>query len=133
MKALAYIAAAALFIAALGTGIFGLLYILGAFSPEGSTSWLGTGIILVIIAFLCVAGGIALIYFTRRSEKKAAAASQNVVLNVDLPGNVSMDTLKCQSCGGALTPDDIKMVAGAPVVTCPYCHTTYQLTEEPKW
>jgi uncharacterized Zn-finger protein len=29
--------------------------------------------------------------------------------------------------------DNIKMVAGAPVVTCPYCNTTYQLTEEPKW
>jgi uncharacterized Zn-finger protein len=29
--------------------------------------------------------------------------------------------------------DNIQMVAGAPVVNCPYCHTTYQLTEEPKW
>jgi hypothetical protein len=133
MKVFAYIGAAALFIVALGTGIFGLLYILGAFSPQGSNSWIATGVVLVIIAFLSAAGGIALIYFTRRSEKKEAAASQNVVLNVDLPGNVSMDTLKCKSCGGALTPDDIKMVAGAPVVTCPYCHTTYQLTEEPKW
>jgi uncharacterized Zn-finger protein len=44
-----------------------------------------------------------------------------------------MDTLKCKSCGGALGPDDVKMVAGAPVVTCPYCKTTYQLTEDPKW
>jgi uncharacterized Zn-finger protein len=25
------------------------------------------------------------------------------------------------------------MMAGAPVVTCPYCQATYQLTEEPKW
>jgi len=25
------------------------------------------------------------------------------------------------------------MVAGAPMVTCPYCHTSYQLTEDPKW
>jgi uncharacterized Zn-finger protein len=44
-----------------------------------------------------------------------------------------MDTLKCRSCGGALKPENITMVAGAPVVTCPYCGTTYQLTEEPKW
>jgi uncharacterized Zn-finger protein len=29
--------------------------------------------------------------------------------------------------------DNIQMVAGAPVVNCPYCKTTYQLTEEPKW
>jgi hypothetical protein len=54
-------------------------------------------------------------------------------LNIDLPGKVKLDSLKCQSCGGVLSSDNIKMVAGAPVVTCPYCHTTYQLTEEPKW
>jgi hypothetical protein len=44
-----------------------------------------------------------------------------------------MDTLKCKSCGGSLTMDNIKMVAGAPVVSCPYCNSTYQLSEEPKW
>jgi uncharacterized Zn-finger protein len=32
-----------------------------------------------------------------------------------------------------LTSENIKMVAGAPVVTCPYCGSTYQLAEEPKW
>jgi phage FluMu protein Com len=57
----------------------------------------------------------------------------NVTLKVDLPGNVNLDTLKCQSCGGVLTMDNIQMVAGAPVVNCPYCKTAYQLTEEPKW
>jgi len=41
--------------------------------------------------------------------------------------------MKCKSCGGSLTMDNIKLVAGAPVVNCPYCNTTYQLTEEPKW
>jgi len=54
-------------------------------------------------------------------------------LNVDLPGDVNMDSLKCKSCGGTLTAENITMVAGAPMVTCPFCHTAYQLTEEPKW
>ena len=27
----------------------------------------------------------------------------------------------------------LQHLAGAPVVDCPYCHTTYQLTEAPKW
>jgi hypothetical protein len=27
----------------------------------------------------------------------------------------------------------VTMIAGAPTVECPYCGTTYQLTEEPKW
>ena len=61
------------------------------------------------------------------------AVTENVTYKVDLPANVNMDTLKCKSCGGTLTMDNIQMVAGAPVVNCPYCHTTYQLTEEPKW
>ena len=41
--------------------------------------------------------------------------------------------MKCQSCGGTLTSDNIKLVNGAPMVNCPYCNTVYQLTEEPKW
>jgi hypothetical protein len=53
-------------------------------------------------------------------------------------------------CGGALSvlfgfgliwfasqrmtkAENIKMLAGAPTVECPYCGTTYQLVEEPKW
>jgi len=41
--------------------------------------------------------------------------------------------MKCKSCGGVLSANDIKMVNGAPMVNCPYCNTVYQLTEEPKW
>ena len=46
---------------------------------------------------------------------------------------MNLDTLTCKSCGGQLTSDNISMVAGAPVVSCPFCGTSYQLTEEPKW
>jgi len=41
--------------------------------------------------------------------------------------------MNCKNCGGALKADNVKMLAGAPTVACPYCGTTYQLTEEPKW
>jgi len=116
-KIIAYIAAAILI-------FFGVLFIWGAFSPDGSTGWLVVGAISVVI-------GLGLIFLAGR--KKVVPASQNVTLNIDLPGNVSMDSLKCKSCGGVLTAENIQMVNGAPVVTCPYCHTVYQLTEEPKW
>lgn len=56
-----------------------------------------------------------------------------IFVHIDLPANINLDTLKCQSCGGNLTLENIQLVAGSPVVHCPYCHTTYQLTEEPKW
>lgn len=106
--------------------LFGVLFILGAFSPQGSISWIPVGLILVLIGF-------GLIWFAGRIKPALSSQGENVTLNIDLPANVNLDSLKCKSCGGSLTTDNIKMVAGAPVVDCPYCHTTYQLTEEPKW
>ena len=119
IKIIAYIAAA-IFI------FFGVLFVWGAFDPnQGSMGWIPVGLI-------SIAAGFGLIWFAAR-QKPAPASGQNVTLQVDLPGDVSVDKLKCQSCGGSLAPENVKMVAGAPVVTCPYCHTSYQLTEEPKW
>jgi hypothetical protein len=132
MKTISCVGAAILFIIATILLIFGVLFIWGAFSPDGSTGWILTGVIIVGIALACVAGGIVLVIYNRRSQAANVAAS-NVTLNVDLPGNVKMDSMKCQSCGGVLTKDSIQMLAGAPVVSCPFCGTTYQLTEEPKW
>ena len=131
-KTVGYIGAAVLFIAAAVFVVFGFLYILGSGSASGQASWFGTGILLVVIGFVLVALGFGAIWLVRR-RSAAAAGEQNVTYKIDLPANVNMDTLKCKSCGGTLSSDNIKMVAGAPVVTCPYCHTTYQLTEEPKW
>jgi hypothetical protein len=118
IKIIAYIAAAILI-------FFGVIFIWGAFSPQGQISWILIGLISVGIGF-------GLIWFGAR-KAPAPAGSGDVTLKIDLPANVEMDTLKCKSCGGALKPENINMVAGAPVVTCPYCGTTYQLTEDPKW
>jgi cadmium resistance protein CadD (predicted permease) len=104
---------------------FGILFVWGAFSPDGSPGWIIVGIISIGIGF-------AIIWFTSR-QKSASQADQNVTLKIDLPANVNLETLKCKSCGGTLTMDNIQMVAGAPVVNCPYCKSTYQLTEDPKW
>jgi len=117
-KIIAYIGAAILI-------FFGVIFIWGAFSPAGQVGWILVGLIMSGIAF-------GLIFFASR-RPAGQAGDQNITLKVDLPANVQMDTIKCKSCGGALQPENITMVAGAPVVTCPYCHTTYQLTEEPKW
>ncbi len=104
--------------------IFGVLYILAAFNPDMPDNLIITGVILVLIAF-------GLIFFATRVKTKPA--DTNITYKIDLPAEVKMDTLKCQSCGGVLTMDNITMVAGAPVVNCPYCKTSYQLKEEPKW
>jgi len=117
IKIIAYIAAAILI-------FFGILFIYATFSPNGSVGWLVVGTISVLIGFV-------LIFWAAR--KPAIGSDQNVVLKIDLPANVSMDTMKCKSCGGVLSTENITLVAGAPIVTCPFCKTTYQLTEEPKW
>ncbi|RME88220.1 MAG: hypothetical protein D6770_07510 [Anaerolineae bacterium] len=118
LRIIGYIAAAILI-------FFGVLFIWGAGGPEGGGwGWVFTGAISVLLGF-------GLIYLA--SRRKAAAEEQEVTLKIDLSGDVNLDQLTCRSCGGALTADNIKMVAGALVVTCPYCGTTYQLTEEPKW
>jgi hypothetical protein len=88
---------------------------------------------VILTGVISVGIGFGLIWFASRKKPETQATSQNVTLKIDLPANVNLDTLKCQSCGGVLTMDNIQMVAGAPVVNCPYCKTTYQLTEEPKW
>ncbi|HNS63639.1 MAG TPA: hypothetical protein PKV95_10055 [Anaerolineaceae bacterium] len=122
LRILAYIAAAILI-------LFGVLFILGAFSPQSDNpgGWLLTGFILVGVGFVLIFIGAKVL------QPRTPEQPQQVTLQVDLPGTVSMDTIKCQSCGGTLQAENIQVVNGAPMVTCPYCHTVYQITEQPKW
>jgi hypothetical protein len=116
-RVIAYAAAAILL-------LFGVLFVLGAFSPDGSPSWLLVGVVLAAMSF-----GLIWLASRRRQEP----GQTEIVQKIDLSGKVNLERLTCRNCGGALTADNIKMVAGAPVVSCPYCNTSYQLTEEPKW
>jgi len=79
---------------------------------------------LLILGFVLIFAGVRLAAASKQTV-------QNVTLNVDLPGNVQMDTIKCQSCGAPLAPEDIKLVNGAVTVQCHSCGTTYQITEQP--
>ncbi len=119
MKIVGYIAASILI-------FFGVLFIWGAFSPTNAQP-----IGQIIVGIISAGIGMGIILLIQRKAKSDAAT--NVTVKIDLPGNVSMDVIKCKSCGGTLTSENIKLVNGAPVVTCPYCKTVYQLTEEPKW
>ena len=116
-KIIAYIGAAAFI-------FFGVLFILATFGQSGQLYMFIVGLILIGIGF-------GLIWFAARQQK--VEGPTNVTYKVDLSGDVSLETMKCKQCGGTLTSENVKMVAGAPVVTCPFCGSTYQLTEEPKW
>ncbi len=105
---------------------FGILFIWGAFSPEGEPGWIIVGIITVAI-------GLGIIAFIKFREPKPAQPPQEIIQKIDLSGDIEVEKLKCQECGAALTKDSITVKEGAIIVSCPYCGSTYQLVEEPKW
>ncbi len=124
-----YVGAVILLLMAAGGICLGAFLLLGAAGGAQGVTGLGsTGIVIGAIALL---GGIVMIVIAARKTKQETA--QNVTVKVDLPGETRIEQMKCRSCGGSLTADNIKLVNGAPMVTCPYCNTVYQLTEEPKW
>lgn len=110
---------------------YGGLNIVGSFAETGDPGWLSLGVGLTCVGLLLISGGVLLIVLAARKIKQETV--QNVTLKVDLPGETKIEKMKCQSCGGTLTSDNIKLVEGAPMVNCPFCDTVYQLTEEPKW
>ncbi len=127
-----YIGAGVLILISLCFMGYGGLNIVGSSYPGAdNTSSLPWGIGFMCIGLLMIAGGILLIILAARKIRQETV--QNVTMKVDLPGETKIEQMKCRSCGGALTTDNIKLVNGAPVVTCPFCNTVYQLTEEPKW
>jgi hypothetical protein len=130
-KTLLYIGAGILFLIGLCSVAYGAFSVIGSTAPTGQANWLTFGVAFVCVGILFFGGGAGLVYLAMRGQKTEVV--QQVTMKVDLPGDTKIEELKCRSCGGVLTANDIKMVNGAPMVNCPYCNTVYQLTEEPKW
>ena len=117
-----------LLLAAAGICVGGFI-LLGA--SGGAQGVSGIGSTSMVIGAIALVFGIVMIVIAARKTKQETA--QNVTYKVDLPGDTKIEQMKCRSCGGSLTADNIKLVNGAPFVNCPFCGTVYQLTEEPKW
>jgi DNA-directed RNA polymerase subunit RPC12/RpoP len=118
-KLIGYIVAAILI-------FFGVLFIWAAFSPDGQVGWIVVGIISVAI-------GLGIIALVRLREPKPAQAPQEIIQKIDLSGDMQLETLKCEKCGGELQKDSISIREGAVFIDCPYCGSAYQMVEEPKW
>ncbi len=119
-RLIVYLAAAVLL-------FFGVIFVLGAFSPNTS-SQIGT----LVVGLVLLAACFGLIWFGGRLGKKAAEET-TIVQKIDLSGDVKLEQMTCRNCGGTLSSENITMLAGAPVVHCPYCGASYQLAEAPKW
>jgi hypothetical protein len=128
-KTLLYIGAGILFLIGLCLVGYGVLSVIGSTSSQGDSSWLTFGVGFGCVGVLFLGGGAGLIFLAMRGQKTEVIQK----VEIDLPGDTQLEEMKCRSCGGTLTSDNIKLVNGAPMVNCPYCNTAYQLTEEPKW
>jgi len=104
---------------------FGILFLWSAFSPNAPLSRLFTAAVLIGI-------GVVIIIAIKMREPKP---KQEIAITqkVDLTGDVEVAKLKCKNCGAQLDKNSIAVAEGAVVVNCPFCGTTYQIVEEPKW
>lgn len=106
--------------------VFGVLFLLASFSGQPVSQAAGTlvtGVVLIII-------GLVVVVAIKLREPKP---KQEIVQKIDLTGSVDVSKLECKNCGAHLDRDSVAVVAGAVMVNCPYCGSSYQIVEEPKW
>jgi predicted Zn finger-like uncharacterized protein len=113
------IAAAVLFFFAV---IFALASSYIGLTAQATQSRLLTSGILFIVGLALIAG----VYYVTRKPK-------TVIQQLEISGQMKAAQIKCPNCGGSINADQIKIVSGVPYVKCPYCGTTFEVIEEPKW
>jgi hypothetical protein len=107
--------------------LFGLINLYSLASPQ-AVNKAGR----IIGALICFAMGGGLIFFiTKRTTKMPD--KMEVIQKIDLSGDVATEKLTCNNCGASLDKNSVKVKAGAVFINCPYCGSSYQITEEPTW
>ncbi len=107
---------------------FGVLFLWAAFAPDTGSSPVGR----LVVGVILVGIGLAIIVAVKMREPKP---EQKVVVEqkIDLSGDIELEKLQCKNCGAELDKKSITLAQGAVIVSCPYCGTSYQMVEEPKW
>ncbi|MGQ9706124.1 MAG: hypothetical protein ACUVWP_03865 [bacterium] len=106
---------------------FGVLFTWASTSIESKT--LGTSGTNLCIGIIGIIIGIVLIAIAKYRHKKEV----EMIQKIDLPGDLSLENLKCKMCGAPLSKDSVEVKAGAIFIHCPYCKALYQIEEEPKF
>ena len=131
-KTFLYIGAGILLLLGICLFGYGILMIVGSTASQANASWLGFGIGFAVVGGVFIGGGILLVV-RGQAKGQVGGGGDNITYKIDLPSQTKVEQIKCNNCGGGLKADNVKMIAGAPTVECPFCGTTYQLTEDPKW
>lgn len=80
------------------------------------------------IGLLLLAVSLFLVFMAFR-KKEATIVEQKI----EIGGEVNAKILKCRNCGAELNQESMTVKLGAVLIACPYCHSQYQIEEEPKW
>lgn len=108
--------------------LFGVLFLVAAFDGRPVSQAVSN----FIVAAVLVGIGVVIIIAIKLREPKPDQKIE-ITQKIDVSGDIELEKLKCRNCGADLDQESIKLAEGAIVVSCPYCGTTYQMTEEPKW
>jgi DNA-directed RNA polymerase subunit RPC12/RpoP len=100
---------------------FAVIFALAA-SVQATLTRLVTSGILFVIGIAIIIG----IYYATRKPK-------TVIQRLEVSGQMKAVPIKCPNCSASTDANSIKIVSGVPYATCPYCGTTFEVTEEPKW
>ena len=106
---------------------FGVIWLISAFTEEtfDPIKRLAVGMILVGIGLVII---VAIKLREPKPEQKVLVEQK-----IDFSGDIELEKLQCRNCGAELDKKSITLAQGAVIVSCPYCGTSYQMVEEPKW
>jgi hypothetical protein len=107
--------------------LFGCLFLLAATSPQNQSKG-GT----FFVGLLLIGIGLAIIFAVKLREPKPTQKVE-VTQKIELSGDVKLEEMKCRNCSAPLAKDSVILKEGAIFVSCPYCKTSYQVEEAPKW
>ena len=93
----------------------GLVFVIGG-RPVTGAVMLGIGVFLII-------------YGLRKPKTRDVVIKREL----ELSGDINLEGMKCNQCGGTLSSENVSVKAGAVFVSCPYCSSEYQIEEAPKW
>jgi len=79
------------------------------------------------ISVLLFLAGFGMLYFVWKRQPT------QIVQKLEVPGRIKVQAIKCPNCSASMDMNQIKIVDGVPLVRCPYCGHTFEITEEPKW
>ena len=105
-------------------------YVVSAFFLSLAVLWAmasGVRMHLIWISGLFFLAGFGMLYFTWKRQPT------QIVQKLEVPGSIKVQAIKCPNCSASIDMKQIKIVNGVPLLKCPYCGHTSEITEEPKW